>query len=367
MPSPSCRIAHVTEAMGGGIVTVIASIARRQAAEGANVEVHYLRRPETPDATSLERQFPAGTRLVEYASGSRAASLLQLALAIRGRLRRGDVDYVHAHSSIAGALARLAVPLGRRGRRVFYSPHGWAFLRLDLPVWARRGFILVEKILARGPATVVLTSRSEYDYGIHQVSPRRSALIQTGVDPGEVTDAAPEQRTGRRLRVATIARICHQKAPWRFAEVARQLGTEAEFRWIGGGPDEDRERWIGDAPVEVTGWLSPVELRHELADVDVFLFPTLWEGMPMALMQAQAHGIPSVVSDTVGNRDAVRHGISGYVCADDAELIRRTRELLSDATLRQRMSDAARVWAHRSLTDEGVGRQTLDIYAGATA
>ncbi|WP_309081077.1 glycosyltransferase family 4 protein [Zhihengliuella sp.] len=367
MQPTSCRVAHVTEAMGGGIVTVIASIARRQVEQGATVEVHYLRRPETPSTGDLQALFPASTRLVEYSSGSRVRSLLKLMEATRRLLVRGEADYVHAHSSIAGALARLAVPVGKPARRVFYSPHGWAFLRLDLPAWARRSFILAEKLLARGRSTVVLTCPSEFEYGVRQLDPRRAALIQTGVDPAALAAPAPAQPSGRRLRVGTVARICYQKAPWRFADVARQLSAEADFRWIGGGAAEDRDRWIGDAPVDVTGWLSPDQLARELSEVDVFLFPTLWEGMPMALMQAQALGIPSVVSDAVGNRDAVRDAATGYVCEEEDELVRRTCELLRDPVLRRRMSETAREWARTALTDENVGRQTLDIYAEAGA
>jgi glycosyltransferase involved in cell wall biosynthesis len=99
-----------------------------------------------------------------------------------------------------------------------------------------------------------------------------------------------------------------------------------------------------------------------MAKIDILLFPTLWEGFALSLAQAQASGIPAVVSDVVGNRDAVIDGVTGYVCATDDELIEDLGRLLEDPGLWHAMSRDATKWAKEQLVDNELGTETLLIY-----
>jgi glycosyltransferase involved in cell wall biosynthesis len=162
-----------------------------------------------------------------------------------------------------------------------------------------------------------------------------------------------------------VGRICYQKAPWRFAMVASALQGMARFVWVGDGDPADRRRWLDGTDVEVAGWLDEQQLHDFLVDTTVLLFPTLWEGMSMSLMQAQAQGVPAIVSDAVGNRDAVQHGVTGFVISGDEELVSRTRELLLDPALRERMSVAAVAWARTGLSDDDLGTDSLALYRAA--
>jgi len=72
---------------------------------------------------------------------------------------------------------------------------------------------------------------------------------------------------------------------------------------------------------------------------------SLWEGMPLTLLDAQAIGLPAVVPDVVGCRDVVVDGVTGFVCKNDGELIEKTRLLVRDAVLRDKMGLAAKSMA----------------------
>lgn len=353
------RILHVTEAMGSGVLTLVDSISRRQAEAGAEVEVLFAPRPETPDDATLRARFDERVTLRRVSTGNRLRDLR--ALAVEARRAAERVDVVHAHSSIAGAVVRIALRRDLPAERVFFSPHGFAFLRLDLPVPVRHGIRVLETHLAKR-STLVLTSPSEFEVAQNRLRPPRAHLVQTGVPSASVSRAARSADPTRRPVVGMIGRVVHQKAPWRFAAAARALGDRADFVWIGGGPVEDERRWLGDAPVRVTGWVTPTQLAELVDSMDVLFFPSLWEGMSLSLIQAQAQGIPAVVSDVVGNRDSVEHGVSGFICADDDALIASTALLLDDPALRERMSAAALEWARRGLTDDALGRDSLALY-----
>jgi len=357
------RVLHVTEAMGSGVLSLVDSISRRQTEAGAETVVLFVPRPETPTDDALRARFHPGVRLTRVSTGSRRRDLLALYRAVRREAREADV--VHVHSSIAGAVARAALRRRASPDRVFYSPHGFAFLRLDLPRIARLGIRVIETVLARR-STLVLTSPSELAIAEAALRPPRVRLLQTGVASDRIAVSPRRADPDRRPVVGMIGRVTHQKAPWRFAAAAEELHGRADFVWIGGGSPADEARWLGSAPVRVTGWVSPDELVSLIDAMDVLLFPSLWEGMSLSLIQAQAQGIPAVVSDVVGNRDSVDDGVSGFVRSTTAELIAATERLLDDPPLRERMSSAALEWAHRALTDDRIGTDSLALYAGTT-
>ena len=162
--------------------------------------------------------------------------------------------------------------------------------------------------------------------------------------------------------VVASGRLGEQKGPDRFAEVARALGARADFVWIGDGPPEGRERWIGDAPVRLTGWLAHEDVIAQLAASDIFLFPTRWEGMPISLMEAQVMGIPAVATDIVGNRDVVLSGETGYLCTDVPSLIAAVSSLVDDPLARSRMSARALEVQRDRLSDVDLGTASIQIY-----
>lgn len=353
------RVLHVTEAMSSGVLSLVDSLSRRQAEEGAEVGVLFAPRPDTPSDAVLRARFDPRVGLERVSAGGRVRDLRALSAAVVRRA--GEVDVVHFHSSYAGAVGRVALRRRLPATRVFYSPHGFAFLRLDVPAPVRYGIQSLERLLARG-STLVLTSPSEYALAERALRPARAHLLRTGVPSASVRAQPRPVTPGRRPVVGMIGRVTAQKAPWRFAAAARVLADHADFVWIGGGSETDERRWFAGSPVRVTGWVSPAQLTDLIDTIDVLLFPSLWEGMSLSLMQAQAQGIPAVVSDVVGNRDSVRHGLTGFVCADDDELIDATDRLLARPELRARMSDAARDWAREALIDDAIGRDSLELY-----
>ena len=358
------HVLHLTEALGGGIQTLLVRLSARQVEAGAVVTVAYLERPEAPSAEVLRRQFDPRVRLLPLRSDPGTLSRLRTTyVAARTALLSQDFDILHLHSSYAGFVGRLAAARFTSPTEVMYSPHGFAFLRLTSSVGLRLFWQLVEATMAR-VGVCVLTCESELATAKTRLHPKRARLLRTGVDVAQYSGFRSHGSSDPPV-VAMIGRICYQKAPWRFAAVARALQGRARFVWVGDGDEADRRRWLADADIEVTGWLDEDQLRKFLTDTSVLLFPTLWEGMSMALMQAQAQGVPAVVSNAVGNRDAVVHGRTGYIAATEGELVNRTEELLSDSTLRRRMSAAAASWAQVGLADDDLGSDSLALYREA--
>lgn len=355
------RVLHVTESMTTGVLSVIASIANRQHEAGAEVSILYSLRPETPSRDNIAKIFHTEIALLDPLNGGRRG-LLSLYRNVRAVLSAGDYDAVHLHSSLAGMIGRTANLRSSSRTRVFYSPHGFAFLRENTSRATRWVALIIERVLARKCNALILTAQSELDIASDQLHARNATYLQTGV-PSEMIASAPDKTPDRNtITVAMVGRVAFQKAPWTFASVARELCGLARFIWIGDGAERDIQMWLGDSPVSVTGWLSPEDLATQMEKVDILLFPSLWEGKSLSLIQAQAQGIPAVVTDVVGNRDTILNGKTGFVCRSEGELIERTRQLVSEPETRGQFSLAARHWALESLTDDNVGLDSLRIY-----
>jgi glycosyltransferase involved in cell wall biosynthesis len=269
-----------------------------------------------------------------------------MARELRRLAGRGDIDAVHLHSSKAGFVGRLALLGTMMPVRVLYSPHGLAFLNTRRPL-ASAAFFALEWLAGRTRFDPVACSDSEAEM-LLRVTRREPQVLENPVDPAFFAVTRLEQPTPL---VVTLGRVCEQKAPEVFAELAVRVRVDhpsAQFVWIGSGSkDSDGNAVLRAAGVTVTGWLSAAEVRSWLARATVYVQTSRWEGLPLSVIQAQAVGLPCVVTDVVGNRDAVIDGETGFVAADVDELAAHVELLLREPVLRRAVSQPARAAAER--------------------
>jgi glycosyltransferase involved in cell wall biosynthesis len=359
------KIVHVTEAMGGGVLHCIVLLANRQAAAGDDVVVLHSIRDDTPLPAKLDELFDPRVRrrVVEMhtAIGVRdAMSLFRMMV----ELYRERPDVLHLHSSKAAALGRVAARALGISSRTIYSPHGFAFLKEDIRPLKVKLFLLIERALHAIGGHVVACSKSELRYARMLLSgAERTSLVENAVRLDQF-----DRRSGGPPRadvvVCTSARVTYQKAPWRFTRLARRfVGVpHARFVWFGDGPAEMVDSWIDRDVVDLSGWIPTEDLRRRLQHCDIFVLPSLWEGMPIALIEAQAAGLPAVASRIVGNRDVIMHGVTGFLANDDEELERYTRILIDDAELRAKMGAAAAAHSRARFGETRLFRSYVEVY-----
>lgn len=359
------RILHVTEAMASGTLQVLAQLAHAQVADGNVVHVAHSIRKETPSAEKLAAMLPgAATRenlpfVTEISPIRDLVSAVQLARIIA----RFRPDIVHAHSSKAGAIARL-VCWARRSPALCYSPHGFAFLREDISESRRLLFQQAEALLARMCGTIIACSNSEGDLAKNRLRAKQVVVVDNAIDLTAIPVHGGNPSTP--LTITTSGRLSYQKAPWRFAELARALAdTGARFQWMGDGDVSlmEQDGQPRPANLEITGWLDRRELLARLANADVYVLLSLWEGMPLVLIEAQAVGLPAVVTDIAGSRDVMGNEQTGFICAQDSQWISRVRQLIADSALRAKMGKAARQQALLRFSLERQHRQVMQVYA----
>ena len=199
----------------------------------------------------------------------------------------------------------------------------------------------------------------------------RSHLIMgTGVD---VEKFRPVNKNNDTLVVLFSSRMLATKGVLEYMEAVRilkQNGLKARFALAGttdpGNPasvtDGQIESWNQSGLVEWWGWRE--DMPNTLAQTDIFCLPSYREGVPNALIEACACGLPIVTTDVPGCRDVVTHGVNGLLVPvkNASALAAALETLLTRPDLRQSMGTAGRETAINKFSITKVNVETLGVY-----
>ncbi|MDD5630006.1 MAG: glycosyltransferase, partial [Elusimicrobia bacterium] len=253
--------------------------------------------------------------------------------------RRERPDVVHAASSKAGVLGRLAAWLAGVPR-IYFSPHGYSFLQTDAGPLLQKLYWGIEKsvswigsIIACSDGEQALARRLSWGREVFQV---RNLFVMEPPPPRS------RDQDGLVL-VGAVGRLTPARNPEAFLRLAERVTREhpqARFVWLGGGELEEEirgeaaRRRLGDR-LELAGHLPRERLLQRFADLDVFVHYSRWEGgAPIALHEAMALSLPVVASKIAGNVDLVVHGVTGFLAGGEEDLFRQVSRLVSSPGLR---------------------------------
>lgn len=280
---PAPRVLHVVECYGGGVASALDQYVRAT----PELSHHLIRRLREDFAE--DGQSAAFDSVAELGPG-----LLAARRSVRARVRELAPAVVHAHSSFGGLFARTT--LLRRRPRIVYTAHGYGFERRDVPGVMRAGYFAAERLL--GLNTDAYASCSERERGLsRRVAPRRAHVLL--VNAVEVAGAGPATRPAASAAdtapsLVGMGRLGASKDPALFVEVVdrvRGILGPVTATWIGDGPHEYVDELVTH-DIEVTGWLPRSEAFDRLAAASAYVNTSAWESGPMALLEAEALGVP---------------------------------------------------------------------------
>ena len=282
-------------------------------------------------------------------------------------LRKTRPDVVHAHTSKAGILGRLAAWIC--GIPVIYTVHTWCFAEGTSRKWKVLGTPF-ERLAALPGGTLINVSDANRKLALkYRVAPaERLVTIHNGV-PDEPLDEpldAPFSRPSPPA-IIMVARFAKQKNQRMLLEACSELRVPYRLWFAGAGPTqtevEHRAKELGMSDrVEFLGECSDVSVR--LRQASIFALATNWEGFPLSILEAMRAGLPIVASDRGGVGEAVIDGKNGFLIGrhEKAEFRRALEILLTDHGLRRRMARNSRLLFQQRFTAEQMLRRTFDVY-----
>jgi glycosyltransferase involved in cell wall biosynthesis len=204
-----------------------------------------------------------------------------------------------------------------------------------------------------GPFRTIFARSEDYVGALVRLGLPRSRImpLRPGIAVEQFHPRFRGSRGGGVVRVLSVGRISVEKnmpllvRVWRLVETRlRDSGHAAELVVVGDGPYRaEMEHRLSGAHVRFFGFRHGEELSRAYADSDLFVFPSTTDTLGQVVMEAQASGLPVVVSDEGGPKEVVRDGRTGFVvkAGDVRAWAARVVGLVQDAACRARMSAAA--------------------------
>lgn len=335
------RVLQVTHDLGvGGLPRVVETLARALDPQAFDVSVLCL----NEGGPLADRLVEAGIRVDILSKGPRKPDRLAF-LRVAERLRDQPVDVVHTHNTQPFIDAGLASIISSTPVLI-HTDHARAFPD-------RKRYMIAEHLLSWGAHKVVGVSEHTTANLRHweRISEAKLETIPNGID-GSLFDAAVDVAAVRHSLgvpldvplLALGARLAEQKGiTYLLDAMARLEARQPKLHLVLAGDGPLRSALEAQAnALGLSQRVHFVGVRLDMPDVlrasDIFVMPSLWEGLPMIILEALAGGVPIVASSVGGVPSAVIDGQTGSLvpAQDPDRLADALHHMLEDAEYRAR-------------------------------
>lgn len=350
----------------GGAENVVAELVRGLNRDKFDVSIAHLKpRGRLGDALADE-----GYDVISLAPENRRSAGYLGFLRLRRFVKDHRVDLIHSndpHAMMDGALCRILRP----GLRLVNTFHFGNYPRPD------RRQHLMEKYLSRVPDRLVAVGEAQRSTLLESYGLRadRIQVVRNGVSDVRARANGELQqriRQGKPVVIGCVGALIEQKGIHDLLEAAALLKAQAvDFRLVIAGDGHLRSQLESHADqlglkdeVEFLGWIDDAPTRV-LPWIDIFVQTSLWEAMPMVVLEAMSCGLP-IVATTVGeNPLVIDDTVNGYLVPPHGigQIVERLRVLVTSDSLRSQLGDRARQDWEQRYTAAQMCRRYEELYS----
>lgn len=324
------KILLLLETGGGGSGKHVLDLAEQLAKLNHDVHIIYCPlRAEQKFTNAMRSAHGVKLTAIEMGRTPSARDIKTIQVIRHYVKNNGPFSVIHAHSSRAGGLARLALGWNR-STPLLYTPHAFKTLDPDLNVITRRLCAISEAILGRFLTTRIICVSDDEMKHAQSISLPRSKLvcIPNGVNP----TPWHHRRIARSklgledddIIVSFVGRLVQQKAPERYVRLIAALPELPSVHFLLFGDGELRRQVELEASALgvkhrirlITDWTG----QDALAGTDLFVLTSRYEGMPYVLLEALSAGTAIVASNVGGVSSTVHEGKNGYIVPNSDDI-----------------------------------------------
>ena len=245
---------------------------------------------------------------------------------LKSLLDQEHYDIIHCHTPMGAVIARLAAGSARNtGTKVIYTAHGFHFFN-GAPLVSWLVYYPVERILARKTDLLLTMNQEDYRRAKTFRAKRVELVNGVGLDLSHFSVAEPEEKLAVRRELGlgegdtfsiSVAQLIKRKNHTVLIDAVHKLHDPSFHLFILG--DGVQEQELRDK-IQTLGLGNQIHLLGFRNDVyrlcraaDLFLFASLQEGLPVAVMEAMACGLPIIASNIRGNTDLIDTGEGGWL------------------------------------------------------
>ncbi|MDB5826411.1 MAG: glycosyltransferase-like protein [Variovorax sp.] len=275
----------------------------------------------------------------------------------RDEVDKGGLEAVHVHGLFPYIIGSFALRPATLRTPVVYSLHGSGWRKVSNLVG--QAAMLAARPAIRMPRSAAIiavpdeTHPAELWKSAERIeSPVHNAFFEVGRHEADfpVVFGGGQQKYARALEIFTQLAVLLS---------GEELGLR--FHWIG-AVDRAFERRLAAADVTVMTVENEEDLASKLSGGWVCVAPWSSRIFPSFLVQAMAAGLPCVAFDCERHREVLAHGVTGFLCASEQEMVRTIAMLVDDAPLRARIGAAARAAALARFSEVEFEARLLSVY-----
>lgn len=278
-------------------------------------------------------------------------NILRTVSQIDSLVKSKKYDIVHCHSPIASFCTRIACKKYRKkGLSVIYTAHGFHFYKnASLKKWLL--FYPPEKICAKWTDFLITINTDDYKLALSKLKAKHICYVPgVGINLNrfETKDDSSYIRKSLKINnddfvMLTIGELNENKNQTLIINAISELGLDKiHYLIVGNGAKKDELINLSkiksvDKQVHVLGYRNDVE--QLLNESDVFVFPSLREGLSVSIMESMGSATPVICSDIRGNRDLIVNEKGGFLCRpnDIREFEDAIMKLYNSRNLREQM------------------------------
>ena len=246
---------------------------------------------------------------------------------IKAIVQDGGYDIVHVHTPIAAAVTRLALRhMVKSGKiKIIYTAHGFHFYK-GAPLLNWLIYYPIEKYLSRYTDVLITINKEDYEIAKNKMHAKKTEYIPgVGIDVEKIQNTKVERNKKRQElgipQDATVLLSVGELSKRKNHEIVIKALSQLEDKNIvyaicGKGQLHDYLNNLARR-LNILDRVFFLGFRTDIIEIckssDIFVFPSLQEGLPVALMEAMACGLPVVCSQIRGNVDLITDGVNGYL------------------------------------------------------
>jgi glycosyltransferase involved in cell wall biosynthesis len=379
-----CLVNALFHPFSGGVEKHMYELSRELVRQGVDVTVVTARIRGTPAYEEIDGVKVHRIPCLEIRAPGLYPPPLIIAPGFVRRLKRLDDQYhfdiIHLQNRFFPDFDTAALYCRWKKKPFMMTIHNARPVGISLPVTA--GGLAYDWLVGRWPFALAdrIIAVSEWvrgDIAKYRIDPGKIVPVHNGIDVREFrATEARELRAkygiGDDLMLLFVGRMITQKGlPYLIDAMPLVLAKhpQAKLFLVGRGNAlkglRAKVAAMGlEKSVIFSGYLSEQELKEAYGTCDLFVLPSVWEVLPIAVLEAMSSGKPVVCTDAGGDREMVRDGVNGYVVPmrDSRALAEKVNLALSDADMRSRMGAASRRIAEEEFDWKLIAAQTKRVY-----
>ncbi|MFH1441771.1 MAG: glycosyltransferase family 4 protein [Candidatus Omnitrophota bacterium] len=290
-------------------------------------------------------------------------------------IKTNKITLIHTHSSKAGILGRLAAKLAKV-KIIIHTVHGWSFNDFQHSI-TKKIYIYLEKAMAKFSHKIIVVSHHDKQTGLNNKigEDNKYQVIRYGINFNEFNNKESSFRTNNAIKdnelvVGTISCLKPQKCPQDFIKLAYltlKLVPNIKFILVGDGillkkVHKEITRFKLEKNIILTGWRH--DIPEILSSMDIFVLTSLWEGLPISVLEAMLMSKPVIATDTGGIKEVIKQTKTGFLVKphDIKNMVEILIALLKNKELREAMGENAKNYLNTDFQLQNMIKANQELY-----